>query len=103
MLLSVRADDGTVAAQLPIDTKTNEIVMFGPLVDRIDELTDTVVTADQLHTQRRHASYLHHRGAHYVFTVGQNQPHLYAAPDALPWQHFAIEHATVDREPPRVW
>jgi muconolactone delta-isomerase len=28
MVLSVRADDGTVAAQLPISAKTNEIPMF---------------------------------------------------------------------------
>jgi DDE_Tnp_1-associated len=97
MLVSVRADDGTVAAQLPIDTKTNEIPMFGPLLDRIEDLTDTVVTADQLHTQRAHATYLHHRGAHYVFTVGHNQPRLFAALDALPWRDIAIEHATVDR------
>jgi predicted transposase YbfD/YdcC len=97
MLLSVRADDGTVAAQLPIDTKTNEIPMFAPLLDRIEDLTGTVVTADQLHTQRAHATYLHQRGAHYVFTVGENQPNLFAALDALPWTPIAIEHATVDR------
>jgi predicted transposase YbfD/YdcC len=97
MLLSARADDGTVAAQLPIDTKTNEIPMFAPLLDRIEDLTDTVVTGDQLHTQRAHATYLHQRGAHYVFTVGENQPKLFAALDALPWKQIAIEHATLDR------
>jgi predicted transposase YbfD/YdcC len=97
MLLSARADDGTVAAQLPIDTKTNEIPMFAPLLDRIEDLTGTVVTADQLHTQRAHATYLHQRGAHSVFTVGDNQPKLFAALDALPWTQIAIEHATVDR------
>lgn len=97
MLLSARADDGTVAAQLPINAKTNEIPMFAPLLDRITDLTGTVVTADQLHTQRKHATYLHQRGAHYVFTVGENQPKLFAALDALPWTPIAIEHATVDR------
>ncbi|HET8682722.1 MAG TPA: ISAs1 family transposase [Micromonosporaceae bacterium] len=97
MLLSARADDGTVAAQLTIEGKTNEIPRFAPLCDRIDDLTDTVITADQLHTQRAHATYLRHRGAHYVFTVGENQPKLYAALDALPWQAIAIEEATVDR------
>jgi len=56
-----------------------------------------VVTADQLHTQRAHATYLHQRGAHYVFTVGGNQPKLYAALDELPWQQIAIEDATADR------
>jgi predicted transposase YbfD/YdcC len=97
MLLSARADDGTVAAQLPIDTKTNEIPMFAPLLDRIADITGAVITGDQLHTQRAHATYLHARGAHYIFTVGENQPNLYAAADALPWQHIATEHATIDR------
>jgi hypothetical protein len=97
MLLSARADDGTVAAQLPIEAKTNEIPMFAPLLDRIDDITGAVITGDQLHTQRAHATYLHARGAHYIFTVGENQPNLYAAADALPWQHIATEHATIDR------
>src|SRR5215470_17838301 len=97
MLLSARADDGTVAAQLPISAKTNEIPTFAPLLDHLDDLTDTVVTADQLHTQRGHATYLHHRGAHYVFSVGKNQRRLFTALDALPWPQIAIDHATVDR------
>jgi len=97
MLLSVRADDGTVAAQLPVSEKTNEIPMFAPLLDHVEDLTGTVVTADQLHTQRGHATYLHQRGAHYVFTVGENQPKLFDALDALPWPQIAIDHATVDR------
>src|SRR5262249_47513344 len=65
--------------------------------ERITDLTGTVITGDQLHTQRDHATYLHQRGAHYVFTVGDNQPKLFAALDALPWQHIAIDHATVDQ------
>jgi predicted transposase YbfD/YdcC len=97
MLLAARADDGTVAAQMPISEKTNEIPMFAPLLDRIPDITDTVVTGDQMHTQRGHATYLHQRRAHYVFTVGENQPKLYAALNALPWKDIAIEHATLDR------
>src|SRR5262249_38118192 len=97
MLLSARGDDGTVAAQLPIEAKTNEIPMFAPLLDRIDDITGTVITGDQLHTQHGHATYLHERGAHYIFTVGENQPNLFAALDALPWQHIAVEDATIDR------
>lgn len=39
-----------------------------PLLDRIDDadLAGTVVTADALHAQRNHATYLHERGAHYL-------------------------------------
>jgi predicted transposase YbfD/YdcC len=100
MLLSARSDDGTIAAQqaVPVD-KTNEITVFGPLIDQISDtdVTGTVITADQLHTQREHAEYLHGRDAFYVFTVGGNQPRLFAAIDALPWTQIAVEHATIDR------
>ncbi|GIH73550.1 ISAs1 family transposase [Sphaerimonospora thailandensis] len=100
MLLAARRDDGTVAAQRPVATdKTNEITVFAPLLDQLGdaELAGTVVTADQLHTQRGHATYLHRRDAFYVFTVGGNQKRLFAALDALPWRQIAVEHATVDR------
>jgi hypothetical protein len=71
--------------------------MFAPLLDRAEDITGAVITGDQLHTQRAHATYLHQCGAHYIFTVGENQPNLYATLDALPWQHIATEHATIDR------
>ena len=100
MLLAARADDGTIAAQreVPVD-KTNEIRVFQPLIDQLDDTTvaGTVVTADQLHTQRDHARYLHRRNAFYVFTVGGNQPKLFAAIDAVAWHLITVEHATIDR------
>jgi predicted transposase YbfD/YdcC len=100
MLLSARADDGTVAAQRVVEVdKTNEITVFGPLADQLsdDQVTGAVFTADQLHTQRDTARYIHGRDAFYVFTVGGNQPKLFAAIDALPWTLIAVEHATIDR------
>ena len=100
MLLAARADDGTIAAQqqVPVD-KTNEIRVFQPLIDQLDDTTvaDTVFTADQLHTQREHARYIHRRHGFYVFTVGGNQPKLYTAIDAVAWHLIAIAHATIDR------
>ena len=100
MLLAARADDGTVASQheIPVD-KTNEITVFQPLIDQLDDssVAGTVFTADQLHTQREHARYLHSRHGFYVFTVGGNQPRLFAAIDTLPWHLIAVEHATIDR------
>ena len=100
MLLCARADDGTVAAQqqVPVD-KTNEIKVFQPLLDQLDDTTvpGMVITCDQLHTQRQHARYLHGRDAFYVFTIGGNQPKLFAAVDALPWHLLTVEHATIDR------
>jgi predicted transposase YbfD/YdcC len=100
MLLAARADDGTIAAQqqVPVD-KTNEIRVFQPLIDQLDDttVTGTVFTTDQLHTQREHARYIHGRDGFYVFTVGGNQPKLFTAIDALPWHLIAVEHATIDR------
>lgn len=100
MLLAARSDDGTIAAQqqIPVD-KTNEIRVFQPLIDQLDATTvaGTVITADQLHTQRQHARYIHGRHGFYVFTVGGNQPKLFAAINALPWHLIAVEHATIDR------
>src|SRR4051794_36582091 len=52
--------------------KNSEITAFAPLLDRID-LSDVLLTADALHTQRGHADYLHHRGGHYLLIVKANQ------------------------------
>lgn len=55
--------------------KTNEIGMFTALLDAI-EIADKDITADALLTQRKLASYLVNRGAHYHFTAKGNQPTL---------------------------
>jgi predicted transposase YbfD/YdcC len=72
-------------------TGGNEIAAFAATLDTLGDLREVLVTADALHTQREHATYLHRRGAHYLFTVKRNQPTLYAALAALPW-------AAVDRQ-----
>ncbi len=84
LLAAVDTDTGVVLGQCEVDQKTNEISAFGPLLDRI-ELAGTLVSADALHTQTRHASYLRERGAAYLFTVKGNQPRLHAQLAALPW------------------
>ena len=60
-------------------------------------LKGCIVTADALHCQRDHASYLHQRGAGFVFTVKHNQPGLFAALDALPWTDTPVAHRQTDR------
>jgi predicted transposase YbfD/YdcC len=76
--------DGIVLGQRQVEAKTSEIAWFAPLLDQID-LTNTVVTADALHTTRDHARYLAEHGAHYVFTVKENQHRLYNQLNSLPW------------------
>jgi predicted transposase YbfD/YdcC len=99
MLLSGVWDDGTTAAQLPVQKKTNEIPVFRQLLGKIpdEELKDAVITADQMHTQRKHARLIRRKQGHFVFTIGENQPKLYAAADALCWESFAVEAWTADR------
>jgi len=100
MLLSGLWDDGTTAAQLPVNTKkTNEIPVFRDLLDKIpgDDLTGAVISADQMHTQRKHAKKIEAAGAYFIFTIGDNQQKLFDAADALPWRAFAGEAWTVDR------
>jgi predicted transposase YbfD/YdcC len=77
---------GVVLASTDIDVKTNEITRFAPLLDQISDLRDVVVTADALHCQRDHVTYLAERGAHWILTVKNNQPGLHTQLAALPWQ-----------------
>ena len=87
---------GAVLGQVEAGAKTNEIPMFPVLLDRID-ITGAVVTADAMHAQRGHATYLAGRGAHYVLTVRRNQPGLFAQLAALPWRQVPVAHDTRDR------
>ena len=92
---------GVVLGQSEVDDKTNEISAFAPLLDRID-ITGTIVTADALHTQDRHANYLHERGAHYVFIVKNNRPRLRAQLAGLPWRDIPAADITYDKGHGRV-
>ena len=98
MLLSGLWDDGTTAAQLPVNTtKENEIPVFRDLLDKIPDLENAVISADQMHTQRKHAEKIEATGAYFLFTIGDNQEKLFDAADALPWRAFGGEAWTVDR------
>jgi predicted transposase YbfD/YdcC len=79
-----------------VGAKTNEIPMFPTLLDRI-EITGAVITADAMHAQRSHATYLAGRGVHYVLTVKRNQPGLFAELAALPWCQVPVAHHSCER------
>jgi predicted transposase YbfD/YdcC len=87
-------DTGVVLASTDVDGHTNEITRFGPLLDQIGDLRDTVITVDALHCQRDHVAYLAERGAHWILTVKANQPTLHQQLAALPWR--AVPLATRD-------
>jgi predicted transposase YbfD/YdcC len=87
---------GVVLGQCAVDVKTNEINAFGPLLDRFD-ITDAIITADALHTQRAHAEYLFGRGAHYILIVKGNQPSLHHQLRSVPWKHVPAADTTTDK------
>jgi predicted transposase YbfD/YdcC len=87
---------GVVLGQVEVDATTNEIPRFSALCDRI-EITDAVLTADALHAQHAHATYLHRRGAHYLLIVKRNQPGLHAQLAALPWRDVPVAYDKRER------
>ncbi len=91
-----------VLGQTDVDTKTNEITGFQPLLERLD-LVGRVLTADAMHTQREHADWLvTHKHAAYVLIVKANQPGLYHQLATLPWRQVPIADHTRDRGHHRV-
>ncbi|WP_334534371.1 ISAs1 family transposase [Streptomyces sp. B21-105] len=94
VLSAVRHGDGVTLASREIGAKTNEIPEFAPLLDQIDDtdLAGVVVTADALHVQRDHATYLRERGAHYLLTIQNNQRGQARQLHALPWKEIPVIH-----------
>src|SRR5215204_2396862 len=62
---------GAVLGQVAVEEKGNEIAAFTTLLNTLD-LTDVLITADAVHTNRNHADYLHERGGHYLLTAKLN-------------------------------
>ena len=86
-----------VLTQTDVDTKTNEITGFQPLLDGLD-LAGRVITADAMHTQREHADWLvTQKHAAYILIVKANQPSLYHQLATLPWRDIPIADHTRDR------
>ena len=83
LLSAMTHAEGATIAQRNVDTKTNEITGFRPLLEPLD-LADVVVTADAMHAQREHARWLvEEKGAHYVIGLKDNQPSFAAAAEEL--------------------
>jgi predicted transposase YbfD/YdcC len=81
--------EGDQATQ--VGAATNEIAAFRPLLEGLD-LAGMVVTADAMHTQRDHASFLVDRGADYLLVVKANQPALHAQLAGWLRGHWRIEN-----------
>jgi hypothetical protein len=100
LLAALLHHEAVVTAQMAVPDKTNEIPCARELLASLD-LTDTVVTADALHTQRETARFLvEEKHADYLFTVKENQSTLYWDLARLPQRAFSPGGAD-DRERPR--
>lgn len=97
LLAAMTRDEVAVIAQRQVSEKSNEIPAFIPLLRDL-RLDGAVILADALHTQRETARFIvEDKQADYVFTVKENQPGLFAAIDALPWEQAKIAHTSHDR------
>ena len=96
-LAAITCAETAVIAQQQVDAKSNEIPAFAPLLRDVD-LAGAVILADALHTQRETARFIvEDKRADYLFTVKENQPSLFDAINALPWEDTKVAHAGQDR------
>jgi predicted transposase YbfD/YdcC len=95
-LVGSTASRAVIAAQTEVGAKTNEVPMAQTVLEGID-LTDTVLTADALHTVKATASYVHQRGGQFVLPVKENRRALFDALNALPWHDVPITHSSTER------
>jgi predicted transposase YbfD/YdcC len=97
LLAAMDHTSGAVLAQTDVDTKTNEITGFQPLLDGL-HLAGRVITADAMHTQREHADWLvTQKHAAYILIVKANQPTLHHQLASLPWRDIPVADHTRDR------
>lgn len=90
LLAAVVHGERTVIAQRQVDSKSNEITAFQPLLTPL-HLAGTVVTFDALLTQTEHARFLvEEKKAHYIAVVKGNHPSLQAAVKKLPWRDVPL-------------
>ena len=86
LLAALFPRQGTVLAQRAVEAKHNEIPALRELLEPLS-IKGRVVTADALHTQRETARFLvEEKGAHYLFTVKDNQKTLANDLKAFDWE-----------------
>ena len=101
LLSALDTATGIVLAQVTVDTKSNEITSFAPLLDAVEQVLGTLAgvlfIADALHTQTGHADEVTARRAHLLVQVKGNQPTLFKQLKRLPWAQIPVGDRTRDR------
>jgi predicted transposase YbfD/YdcC len=88
---------GIVIEQESVGEKTNEIPHLPRLLDKLGDLTDTVITVDALHTLPQQAEAIMQRGGHYLFTVKGNAKKLRERISEAPWGQQTIQYQRVEK------
>ena len=97
LLAAIACAEVAVIAQQQVSEKSNEIPAFAPLLRDLD-LDGAVILADALHTQRETARFIvEDKHADYLLMVKENQPGLFDAINALPWEGTPVTHTDEDR------
>ncbi|SDS78961.1 ISAs1 family transposase [Actinoplanes derwentensis] len=101
LLSALDTSTGIVLAQVTVDTKSNEIPAFTPLLTAVENvlgsLTGVLFVADAMHTQTDHAEQITRRGAHLLLQAKGNQPTLHTQLKTLPWAQIPVGDRTRDR------
>lgn len=88
--------------QVQVDSKSNEITAFRPLLEPLD-LKGKVVTADAMHAQVKNAIFLvKDKEADYLFQVKQNQASLFEAIRSLPPEVFTPKTTSLEKSHGRI-
>lgn len=87
---AVRHDDGLVVGQRQVGAKTNEIKAFIPLLDTLPSTSPVGPSPPTSCTRNADMPPTCADAAYYLFTVGGNQPNLFATLDDLNWEDTPI-------------
>jgi len=102
LLAAATHGQSVVIAERLVGAKSNEVPEFAPLLRGLAARTGgvggCVFTMDAGHTVRAHAQFITEELlAHYVMTVKENTPTLFARLDALDWAAVPITHQVQER------
>jgi predicted transposase YbfD/YdcC len=96
LLAAATHQGATVIAERLVGAKSNEVPQFQPLLRGLPA-GGWVFTMDAGHTVRAHARFITEELlGHYVMTVKENTPGLFARLDALDWASAPVAHTSVD-------
>lgn len=87
LLTLAQHEDGTPVAMAVYDQKQGtercELSAAAALLEKLPALDETLITADPLHCQRKHAATIVHKGGDYLLQLKANQPKLLEQAQAL--------------------